>query len=388
VNRPVRILATLLLVGILAGCQTVGGWFGRGEPEQRPAELVEFEQRLNVERLWSVSTGAGINRSRPTFRPFFHDGEVWTGDHRGRVSAVNVETGRIAHRFDTDLALSSGPAVYDDVILLGTFDGELVALDRQTGARRWLARLSSEMLAYPVLHDGVVIARSIDGRVFGFDVADGTRMWIHDRSVPLLTVRGNSDPLARAGQVFIGYDDGTAVGLRVSDGGLLWEQRVSEPEGRTELDRLSDINGPMVVVGTDLYVVTYRGRMASLALESGRILWVKEVASHTGLSVFRTQLAAVDRDDAVWLVDRRNGSTLWRDERLARRGLTRPVFFNDYLVTVDSEGYMHWYELASGDFVARVRASRSAAVEAPIVIGETLYLLDEDGTLSAWRTRS
>ncbi|MFU8830962.1 MAG: outer membrane protein assembly factor BamB [Wenzhouxiangella sp.] len=387
-NRSFRVLAILLLVGILAGCQTVGGWFGRDGPEDGPAELVDFESRLNVERLWSVNTGAGINRSRPSFRPFLHDGEVWTGDHRGRVTAVDAETGRVARRFDTGLALSAGPAVYDDVVLLGTFDGELIALDRQSGAQRWLARLSSEMLAWPVLHDGVVIARSIDGRVFGIDVADGSRMWIHDRSVPLLTMRGNSDPLARAGQVYIGYDDGAAVGLRVSDGGLLWEQRVSEPEGRTELERLSDINGPMVVVGTDLYVVTYRGRMASLALESGRILWVKEVASHSGLSVFRTQLASVDVDDAVWLIDRRNGSTLWRDDRLARRGLTRPVFITDYLVTVDSLGYMHWYDLASGDFVARVRASRSATVEAPLVVGNTLYLLDEGGTLSAWRPRS
>src|SRR5699024_955031 len=155
--------------------------------------------------------------------------------------------------------------------------------------------LSSEILALPVLHDGIVVARAIDGRVFGLDRSDGARLWIYDRSVPLLSLRGNSDPFARAGQVFIGFDDGLVAALRVSDGSVLWEQRVSSPEGRTELDRLADIDGPMIVVGTELYVVTYHGRLAGLALESGRTLWVKDISSASGLSLRRTQLAVTDR---------------------------------------------------------------------------------------------
>lgn len=382
--RPISVLVLILL---LAGCQTVGGWFGRDKGDEGPAPLVYFSPSLQVDRVWSTNVGAGLSRSRPDFRPFHHDGMIWVGDHRGRISAVNADSGQVARRFDTGLSLSSGPAVYDDVLLAGTFDGFLVAMDPSSGDERWRARLSSEMLAFPVMHDGVVVARCIDGRTFGIDAADGSRIWIHDRSVPLLTLRGNSDPLTRAGQVYIGYDDGMVIALRVSDGSLLWEQRVSLPEGRTELERMADIDGPMAIVGTDLYAVTYRGRMASLALESGRVLWVKELASHSGLSLQRTQMASADRNDAVWLIDRRNGSTLWRDERLARRQLTRPVFFGDHLVTVDGQGYMHWFNLDSGEFAARVRTGRSAPADAPLVIGNTLFLLDEDGSLTAWRPR-
>jgi small GTP-binding protein len=229
--------------------------------------------------------------------------------------------------------------------------------------------------------------RCIDGRVFGLNAEDGRRLWIHDRSVPLLTLRGTSDPLVRAGQVFIGYDDGMVSGLRVADGSVLWEQRVSEPEGRTELERMADIDGPMAIVGTELYVVTYRGRMAGMALESGRLLWVKDLSSHSGLSLRRTQLAASDREDAVWLVDRRNGATLWRDEQLKRRQLTRPVFYGNQLVVVDQEGYMHFYDVDSGEFSARTRASRNPPSDAPLVVGNTMYLLDSDGTLTAWRAR-
>ena len=239
----------------------------------------------------------------------------------------------------------------------------------------------------PVIQDGVIVARCIDGRVFGLDRQSGSRIWVHDRSVPLLTLRGTSDPLGRAGQIFIGYDDGMVSALRAADGSVLWEQRVSIPEGRTELDRLADIDGPIAIVGSELYVVTYRDQMASLTLDAGRVLWTKEIASHQGVSVQRTQLAATDRNDSVWLVDRRNGTTLWRDDRLARRRLTRPVFLAEHLVAVDGDGYLHWFDVATGDLAARSRMGRNGPADAPLVVGDRLYVLDVKGGLSAWRIR-
>jgi outer membrane protein assembly factor BamB len=376
-----RTLVLTILVLALSGC----GVFTRDEGDLAPAELVEFAPTVEVERLWSTNTGRGMDRRLPNYRPLFEGGRLWVGDHRGRVVAVNADSGRIERSFDTGLEISAGPSVQDGLILLGTFDGKLVVLDAESGEEQWSAQLSSEVLSYPVLHNDVVVVRCIDGRVFGLDASNGRRIWVHDRSVPLLTLRGTSDPLVRAGQVFVGYDDGMVNGLRVADGSILWEQRVSEPEGRTELERISDIDGPMAIVGTELYVVTSRGRMAGMALESGRLLWVKDLASHSGLSLRRTQLAASDRGDAVWLVDRRNGATLWRDEQLSRRQITRPVFFGNQLVVVDMEGYMHFYDIDSGDFAARTRASREAPADAPLVVGNTLYLLDKDGSLTAWR---
>ncbi len=373
---------------MLAGCQTVGGWFSRGDAEDRPAELVDFSSTIEVERVWSANAGRGTGNSQPRFVPVFDRQQIWVADYRGRLTVVDAESGNIEQRFDLDLPLSAGPALDGDHAYIGTFDGQLVALNRETGEADWRAQLSSEVLAMPVVQDGVVVVRCIDGRVFGLDRDTGSTVWVHDRSVPLLTLRGISDPLGRAGQVFVGYDDGLVSALRAADGSVMWEQRVSEPEGRTELDRLSDIDGPMAIVGSELYVVTYRGRMASLSLDGGRILWVKDVASHQGLSLQRLQLAASDRDDAVWLVDRRDGSTVWRDERLARRDITRPVFFGNHLVTVDGQGFIHFYDIDSGEFAARARLGRNAPASAPLAVGNTLYVLDDSGGLTAWRIRS
>lgn len=381
----VRIALFVGLAFALTGCQTIGGWFDGSEADEGPAELVEFAASAEPRRIWSADVGRGLDRSRPALRPVYDRQEIWVADHRGQITVLDADSGRSVARYETDLSISAGPRLEQDRAYWGTFDGELVAMDRADGSIVWRAQLSSEVLSMPIVQDGVIVVRCIDGRVFGIDRQTGARIWVHDRSVPLLTLRGNSDPLGRAGQVFIGYEDGSVSALRAADGSVLWEQRVSVPEGRTELEQLSDIDGPMVIVGSELYVVTYKGQLAGLALDSGRILWSKDLSSHQGVSLQRTQLAVADRDDAVWVVDRRNGATLWRDDRLARRQITRPVFFGDFVVTVDQEGYLHWYDADQGEFAARSRIGRKAPAAAPLVVGNTLYVLDVDGGLTAWQ---
>lgn len=376
----------VVLALMLAGCQTIGGLFNKDE-SLPPAELVEFTPTLTVTNMWSTNALEGTGRSRPAIGLDFADEKVWSADESGHVVALDAQTGRVEARFDTGLSISAGPRIEGDQILLGTYDGEVVLLDRDNGSVIWKRNVSSEVLATPIVSDGKVIARVLDGRVYAFDRDTGRRDWVYDRSVPLLTLRGNSAPIARAGRVYIGFDDGVVVALRSDDGQLIWEQRVSEPEGRTELDRMTDIDGPMAIVGTELYVVSYKGRMASLAIESGRLLWVKDISAEQGLSLRRTDLAAVDKEDAIWLVDRRNSTTLWRDDRLVRRDISRPVFYNEYLVATDFEGYMHWLDSASGEFVARVRMGSDPALGAPLVVGNTLYVRDTRGRISAWQAK-
>jgi len=373
------LLVALALV--LAGC----GLFGKKDPERDPMELNDINERLRVNKLWSTSTGSGLGKSAPGLGPFHVDGQIWVADHKGRVTAVDAASGDRLRRFDLDMDLAAGPTVSGQRVLLGTMNGQILVLDRDTGVIDWRAQLSSEILAAPLQRDGIIVVRCIDGRVFGLNADSGLREWVYDRSVPLLTLRGNSEPVIRGGQVFVGHDDGTLTALSLADGQLLWEQRVGTPEGRTQLDRLADIDGNMEIVGLDIYAISERDRMASVALDSGRLLWVKDLGSNSGLTVARTRMALSDSEDRVWMLDRRSGSTGWTNEQLLRRGLSRPVLQGGFVAVADQEGYVHWLDADTGEFVARERASKDAPASAPLVVGNVLYLLDVDGKLSAWR---
>ena len=367
----------------LQGCSWIKSW-GDDDPGD-PAPLVEFEQSVTVKKVWSTNVGDGMGKQGLSMSPVYSSGRIYTADHEGRLVIVDADDGKKILELKTKQAFSGGPGLDETRIYMGTIDGRVIAYDRENGAELWNAQVSSEVLSPPASADGIVVVRCIDGRVFGLDHVSGRRVWIYDHSVPLLTLRGNANLLVRAGIAFVGYDDGSLVSLRVADGSVVWTQAVVSQDGRTELDRLSDIGTQMVIVASDLIVSSYKNRLVSLAADSGRLLWFKDISSAGGVVVDRTKLAISDKEDNLWMLDRRNGSTTWKLDRLSNRGLTRPAFYGNYVVVGDMEGYLHWLDSDIGSFVARVRAGKKGFAAAPFSVGTTLYVLTTKGDLVAYR---
>lgn len=379
-----RILVAFILVPLmLSGCSWVKNW-GEDEPGD-PAPLVEFKTTVKVGKVWSTNIGDGMGKHGLSMGPVYSNGTLFAADYEGRLASINAESGRKNWQLDTDQDFSGGPGLDDSNLYMGTIDGRVIAYDRENGNELWNAQVSSEVLVPPASGDGIVVVRAIDGRVFGLNADSGARVWIYDHSVPLLTLRGNANLLLRAGQVFVGYDDGSVVNLKVEDGSLIWQQTIVSPDGRTELQRLADVGQQMVIVASDLIVSSYKNRVASLAADSGRLLWFKDISSATGLQVDRTNLAVSESNGDLWLLDRRNGSTQWKQDLLTNRGLSRPAFYGNQVVVGDAEGYLHWLDVKSGEFVARVRPGKKGFAAAPLTVGTSLFVLTDKGELIAYR---
>ena len=374
-------LAALLL---LNGCSWIKSWGDDDDPDA-PAELVEFDPTLKVGKVWSADIGKGLDKAGRQIRPAYSSGVLYAADYKGLLMALDADSGRKRWEIKTELPFTGGPGVSDNLLLMGTENGEVFAFDASTGTQLWSATVTSEVLAAPSESDGVVVVRCIDGRVFGLDVDTGQRIWVYDHNVPLLTLRGNAPLLLRAGVVFVGYDGGQVVALKMEDGTLMWEQTLVTTEGRTELERLSDIDGQLVFIASDLLVSSYKSRLASLAADSGRLLWFKDISSATGVSVDRVNLTLSDKEGNVWLLDRRNGAETWKHDQLQRRGLTRPVFYGSFIVVGDAEGYLHWINVNDGRFAAREKIGGKGFSGPPLVVGNTLYVMTKKGNMTAFR---
>jgi outer membrane protein assembly factor BamB len=377
-------IPALAALFLLNGCSWIKSWGDDDDPDA-PAELVEFEPTLKVGRVWSADIGKGLDKAGRQIRPAYSSGSIYAADYKGQLIALDADTGNKQWEIKTDLPFTGGPGVSENLLLMGTENGEVFAFDASTGTQLWSATVTSEVLAAPAESDGIVVVRCIDGRVFGLDSNTGQRLWVYDHNVPLLTLRGNSPLLLRAGVVFVGYDGGQVVALRQDDGILMWEQTLVTAEGRSELDRLSDIDGQIVFIASDLLVSSYKNRLASLAANSGRLLWFKDISSATGVTVDRVNLVLSDKDGNIWLLDRRNGAESWKMDQLWHRDLTRPVFYGSFIVVGDVEGYLHWINIDSGSFAAREKVGGKGFSGPPLVVGNTLYVMTKKGSLIAYR---
>lgn len=379
--RRILILTAAVL---LSGC----GWFSKEDPATNPADLVDFTPAVKFDRIWSHDVGEGGDDLARKLVPAVDDGHVFVADGEGRVSAFATDGGRRQWRTETGIRASAGPGVGEGIVVVGGLDGDVVALDAASGEELWRAQVSSEVLASPAVSGRRVVVRSVDGRVFGFDRATGRRDWIYDHTVPLLSLRGNSDPVIRAGQVIVGLDNGQVVALNADDGSVIWEQAVSVPEGRTELERLVDMDGHISVVATEVYAAAYQGNLAALSLDSGQQIWSREVSSWQGVRARRTQLFLTDADSNVWSFDRRNGSSLWKQDLLLNRNVSTPAILGEHVLVGDFEGYLHALDAENGNLLGRTHVGDGPIDVAPNVVGDTVYVLTREGRLSAYRLES
>jgi outer membrane protein assembly factor BamB len=378
----------VLLLAALAGAGLVGcDWIKApgSDDVSPPAELVDFQASLGVNRLWSRDLGEGGGKSAFKLRPAYAEGRVFASDASGSVAAFDASTGAPAWRVKLSQAASSGPGAGGGLVVVGGVDGLVFALSAADGSARWTARASSEVLAPPAIADGVVVVRAQDGRLFGFDAADGSRRWVFDRGVPLLTLRGNGPPLVADGVVYAGYDNGKIVALNLADGVLRWEQALAQPQGRTELERMVDIDGELALGRDELFAASYRGQVGALTPENGRVIWSRELSSAAGVALAGDRLVVVGEDGAVAALDVRSGAALWKQEGLAFRWPGTPVVVAGHALIGDFEGYLHWLSLEDGSFVARQRLGDKGIRATPLVVGDVVYVASAEGELAAWR---
>jgi outer membrane protein assembly factor BamB len=268
---------------------------------------------------------------------------------------------------------------------VGGLDGEVIVLDAATGAEKWTGKVGAEVIAAPVIGDGLVFVRSNDGRVTAFDAASGQRRWFWSRDLPSLTVRGNDAILLGPGFVFVGNDDGTLVALSEQDGRLLWEQAVAQPEGRSELDRMADIDGTPVLDGTTIIASSFKNQTMAIDGPTGRPIWQRENGGAGRVGNASDRVVVADPAGTVWAIDKATGGSLWSQPGLARRDLTGVAVQGDYAVVGDFDGYVHWLRLDNGQFAARMRVGGDAVKAAPVVADGVLLVQNIDGEVSAFR---
>jgi len=378
----------LCLSVVLMACgtvDTVSGWFEDETYVAPPAELVEFSQEFKPTVAWTVNTGDGASEYSD-LGAWLQGNMIVAIDNEGDVSSYDQITGRQLWQVELDVPVTAGVGGGDGLILVGTQEGEVLALNETNGDLLWRKRLSSEILVPPKASNNVVVARSADGRLTGLSVNDGAVLWNYQRAVPLLSLRGTGAPVLADDKVIAGYANGKLVAVSIVDGKVIWEKSISVPRGRTELDRIVDIDSAPVIKDGNVYVVAYHGNVAAVSLDSGRTIWSREASSRSGLDVFVGDAVYLSDDsDYIWAFQDGTGDALWRQTRLLRRKISAPTIVGENVLVGDFEGYAHWISRKDGRFVARLQVADSAIRSQPVVKDDLVYITAVDGTLTALR---
>ena len=377
-TRPLCVVA--LLIGI-AACS-------KDKAIDQPAKLTPVASTLRIEHVWSASVddkkavplrlGLGLA---------VDEGRVYAAGHKGEMAAFEIASGRRAWRTRIKAPLSGGTAVGEGMVLIGSSDGRLFALDAASGKSRWSVRVSGEVLAPAAISERLIALRTVDGKLHALAPADGHELWVQQQPVPRLSLRGTARPVIAGDLVLCGFDNGKVLAVNAGDGSVQWEATITPPHGRTELERLVDIDTAVRVSGQDVYTVGFHGKVAMLAIDTGQVWWSHDASSYRSLTLDDEALYLATADGEIAALRARTGAELWRQKALLHRGLTAPAALDadNALVVADFQGYVHFLDKATGALAARTRDGKVRVSMAPVVVGNMVLVVNDRGRISAYR---
>lgn len=391
---------------LMAGCS----WFSwlpwvddkdQGVDLTEPSELVKFKAEIKLKRLWKTGIGDGLGKKYLRLAPVIVADRIIAADAYGNVEARNRFTGKRIWKskigsvpggffsalnfFDRrDYSfVAGGVGAGAGLILLGTTEGAVIALNVGDGVELWRAELGSEVISQPTADTKSVFVQTIDGRLLALDNKNGKVLWSFDNQLPILTLRGTSSPVVADNIVYAGFANGKVAALRTANGEPIWEHRVMLPEGRSELERMVDVDTKPLISGGAVFVGAYQGRVKSLSRRDGRPRWELEISTFLDLAEGYGHIYAVDDEDVIRAIDAQTGEVSWVQEDFKRRKLNSPVAFSNYLAVGDAEGYLHIIAQRDGRHLGR-RKLDGDGIRSAMVLGDTtLYVLGNSGSLHA-----
>jgi len=375
--NPARYLIWPLLL-INMACSTPDN----SEP---PAELTDIENAESVQEMWSIDTGQGAEKSFFDMQPLVLGDKILTIDTRGLIHQIDSIRGKSDWRYESGLFSITGVSGNEKYLVATSGEGriELFSREDMTLTPVWKKQLNSEIRSRAVLHDNQVFVRTVDGRLTMIDAVSGKTGWSVSRRVPALSLTGSSYPIVTDELVISGFDNGKLLALERENGSIVWESTVGVPSGRTEIERLVDLDGQFIVRDGVIYISSFQGKLAAITLNSGQVLWTRNFSSFQAIDADDEALYLTDDRSHIWSIDRRTGSAFWKQDVLNARKITAPRLVGNKLVVADLQGYVHWLNKLDGKLVSRVSTQNQRYISQPVAIESIAIVLDATGQLTA-----
>src|SRR5882724_870244 len=371
---------------LAAGALLVLAACSKDKDVDQPAKLTDFNATIRAERVWTASVAdKGAKPLRLGLGLAVDGNHVYAAGRKGEVAAFDLTSGRALWRSKVKLALSGGPGAGAGLVVVGSTFGDLVALNAADGAVRWKVRLNGEVLSAPAVGERLIAVRTVDGKLRGLSLKDGQELWSQEQQVPRLSLRGTASPVMTGDLVLSGFDNGKVEAVNANDGSVQWETTISPAHGKTELERMDDVDAGVRVSGSDVYAIGFQGRVSMLALDTGQTWWSHDASSFRSIGLDDSSLYVSTSDGEVVALRRRTGTELWRQKALLHRRLSAAVEADTSVVTADYQGYVHWLDKATGAVAARASSGKVRVSNSPVVVGNMVLVVNDAGKISAFR---
>ena len=355
-------------------------------------------------RAWTVTIPGGTQKLRLAAAPVVEGGKLYVSDTEGVVHAYAADTGAPVWTSATSKGeensrarFGGGVSVEDGKAFATNGLGDVVAFDANTGAELWRAKPGGPLRGAPTLANGQAYVLTQDNQMFALDQADGKVAWTASASLETQGVFGVAAPAAGQGTIVAGFSSGELNAYRYENGRTLWADALSRSNMSTSVSALSDIDAEPVIDQGRAYAIGQGGRMVALDVTTGQRLWEQNLAGIATPWVAGEWIFVVTDDARLICLARASGKIRWVSQLRRFRvdknegknqkdpvSWVGPVLAGGKLWLVNSLGEVVAASPTDGAVATTMETKQSYGLS-PIVANQTLYLMSDEGTLTAYR---
>lgn len=353
-----------------------------------------------LKRAWSADIGAGSRRDLPlTAQPIAADGRLFALNTESEVTAMDAAGGRTLWRADVRKEYEDDPVIggglsHNDGMLYVTagFD-ELLALSPEDGKILWRVKLTGPARAAPTILDNRVYVSTLNNSVLALDAKNGAVLWEYSAIGESAGLLGAAAPAVTRDIVVPAFSSGEIYALRVENGSVAWSDNLASIQRLGGLGGLADIKGLPVIYNEIVYAVSFGGKMVAIDERNGERIWQKDIGGAQTPWVAGNAVFIVSSDNMVASLDSAKGTVRWVrqlsrfEDNEARKGAiswTGPLLAGGRLILASSDGRLLEISAQDGSVLRETDIGKPVLIP-PIIAGDTLYLLSEDGSLLAYR---
>lgn len=342
-----HLLVPVFLTAVLAGCASSPEVTDNGDEVAAP----EISHSADISIEWRNELGTGPGTRYTRLRPAVAGDTVYMADVSGKVFALDLQDGSEHWNVDLEQPVTGGVSEDAGQLFVATVDGFIHCLNAEDGSEQWVSRLTSESVAPAGFDAGRIFVHTVDGRVTAFERSNGRQAWSYETAMPVLTVRGTATPLVLDQLVITGFSTGKLVALDKALGVPRWDVRLASPDGRSELERLVDVDGSAINDDALVYAASYHGKLAAVDM-SGQTRWEEDGSTYTSPAMGLGNLYLTLDDDSIQAYDQVTGAKVWNQKALKGRGLSQVVSYGRWLMVTDAEGYVYALNQVDGELAA------------------------------------
>ncbi len=358
--------------------------------------------RATPQRVWSASIGKGDSRKqRITAEPVVAGGLIYTLDSEANVTATSTQgqkawsTNLIPANDGDEDATGGGMAYANGVLYVSSGFGRLTALDGKTGAIRWQKRLNATGSGAPLVNDGLLYLVAGDETGWAVDTSNGRIAWQIQGTPSVGNVLGAPAPVIAQDFAVFAFGSGDVAATFRKGGIRRWNASVAGGRRGRAAAQIVDVTGGPMVAGDTIYIGNHSGRTVAFEIGSGERKWTAdEGAIDTVWPVGGSLFQISDRSQLVRL-DSSDGSIIWAQDlpgfvkdKPNRRGPIvahyGPILAGGRIVVASNDGFVRFFNPVDGTLLNRVEVP-GGATTAPVVAGQTLYVVSTKGDLHAFR---